>query len=92
MTSVGDQTVRPTWKIEIFQGDQREVQEIDLSEDDLKDSQLSNPLKFFNRGQKDENDNAVEAQSTSLIRRQNETEQTRDDGKNQDRDESSDKQ
>ncbi len=87
MTSVGDQAVRPTWRIEIFQGDQREVQEIELSEDELQNLQLSNPLKFFNRRPKDENGSAVEAQPTSLIRRKDAAEPVIDDSKNPDPDE-----
>jgi len=79
VTSVGDQAVRRTWKIEIFQGDQREVQEIDWPEDSVPDTRRtsgetgkswSNPLmKFFDRRQKAEQANPVETQSTSLIRR-----------------------
>ncbi len=82
VTSVGDQAVRRTWKIEIFQGDQREVQEIDWPEESTPDTRRtsgesskpwSNPLmKFFDRRQKVEQANPVETQSTSLIRRKTE--------------------
>ncbi|MBM4075917.1 MAG: Flp pilus assembly protein CpaB, partial [Planctomycetes bacterium] len=34
VTAVGDQPIRRTWKIEIYQGDKREVQEIDWPEDE----------------------------------------------------------
>ena len=32
MTSVGEQSVRKSWKIEIYNGDKKEVQEIEISE------------------------------------------------------------
>ena len=90
VTSVGDQAVRQTWKIEIFQGDQREVQEIDLTEDEKRDSKRTstesakpwaNPLmKFFNRRQKAEPTSPVEAQSTSLLRQKNVTQPSNENG------------
>lgn len=75
VTSVGDQAVRRTWKIEIFQGDQREVQEIDWPDEATNTSGDSNKtwanplMKFFDRRQKSESAGPVETQSTSLIRR-----------------------
>ena len=90
VTSVGDQAVRRTWKIEIFQGDERVVQEIDLPEDTKPDTKRTssesakpwaNPLmKFFDRRQKTEKAGPVEAQSTSLLRRKNATQPSSDDG------------
>jgi pilus assembly protein CpaB len=81
VTSVGDQAVRRTWKIEIFQGDQREVQEIEWPEEAAPKtkrtstesaSPWANPLmKFFDRRQKAEQASPVEAQSTSLLHRRN---------------------
>ena len=74
MTSVGDQAVRRTWKIEIFQGDQREVQEIDWPEEAQTtstggDQVWSNPLmKSIGKQEKAEKA-PVKAQSTTLIRR-----------------------
>jgi pilus assembly protein CpaB len=75
MTSVGDQAVRRTWQIVVFQGDQREVQEIDWPEDKPASTDSSkawsNPLmKFFDRREKPEKA-PVKAQSTTLIRRDN---------------------
>lgn len=75
VTSVGDQAVRRTWKIEVFQGDQREIQEIDWPEETQRTSTdgakgWSNPLmKFFERREKSEKA-PVKAQSTQLIRRE----------------------
>jgi pilus assembly protein CpaB len=82
MTSVGKQAVRRTWKIEIFQGDQREVKEIDWPEESSAETKStsgnsakpwSNPLlKLFHRSPKEEPNAPLETQSTSLVRR-NET-------------------
>jgi pilus assembly protein CpaB len=74
VTAVGDQAVRRTWKIEIFQGDQREVQEIDWPEATRASTDgakgWSNPLmKFFERREKSEKA-PVKAQSTTLLRRE----------------------
>lgn len=60
VTAVGEQAVRRTWKMEIFQGDQREVQEFDWPEENERSSAAptemdpsANPLlKFFERRQK----------------------------------------
>lgn len=63
VTAVGGQAVRPTWKIEIFQGDQRVVQEIEMPEEAPKatptrrtsetSTHWTNPmLRFFDRRQK----------------------------------------
>ena len=64
VTEVGDQTMKRTWKIEIFQGDKREVQEIDYPEEPVVNVQpaatktgnsWSNPLmKFFTSSSKSE--------------------------------------
>lgn len=80
VTSVGDKAVKRTWKIEIFQGDHREVQEIEWPEETKVESKRTsteasqpwaNPLmKFFDRRQKAEQ--PVETQSTSLIRKKSE--------------------
>lgn len=82
MTTVGKQAVRRTWKIEIFQGDQREVKEIDWPEESSAETKSttgnpakpwSNPLlKLFHRSPKEEPNAPLETQSTSLVRR-NET-------------------
>jgi pilus assembly protein CpaB len=79
MTSVGKQAVRRTWKIEIFQGDQREVKEIDWPEESSAETKRttgdpakpwSNPLlKLFHRSPKAEPNAPLETQSTSLVRR-----------------------
>jgi pilus assembly protein CpaB len=92
VTAVGDQAVRRTWKIEIFQGDQREIQEIDWPEEARPTSgggsAWANPLmKFFDRRSKSEKA-PVKAQSTELIRR-DETPAGED---NKDRDLTSEKQ
>ena len=84
MVSVGDQAVRQTWKIEIFQGDQREVQELELTDEELRAAQLSNPGKLFNQRKNDEKGNAVEAQPTSLIRRKYAAEPAIDESRIQD--------
>ena len=82
VTSVGDQAAKRTWKIEIFQGDQREVQEIDWPEEPVTKAKPTsntsgNPvLKLFNRREKAETPNAVETKSTSLVRRQPGTQPT----------------
>ena len=82
VTSVGEKAVRRTWKIEIFQGDQREVQEIDWPEETPKGARRTtesatpwtNPLlKFFNRRQQAEQEDLPTNQSTGAIR--NTTEQ-----------------
>ena len=74
VTAVGEQAVRRTWSIQIFHGDQKEVQEIDWPEEtDTRrtsgdDGQpWSNPLKFFERRQK--TDKSTQTRSTSLIKR-----------------------
>lgn len=79
VTSVGNQAVRRTWKIEIFQGDQRAVQEIDWPEETSTNTKpttgnpakaWSNPLmKFFDRRPNAEPNAPLETQSTSLVRR-----------------------
>ncbi|MDB5348603.1 MAG: Flp pilus assembly protein CpaB [Schlesneria sp.] len=75
VTSVGDQASKRTWKIEIFQGDQREVQEIDWPEEPVTKAKPTstnsgNPvLKLFNRREKAEKPVGVETKSTSLVRR-----------------------
>lgn len=84
VTAVGDQAAKRTWKIEIFQGDQREVQEIDWPEEATTDAKPTsneggNPvLKLFNRREKANKPGTVEAKSTSLVRRKNATEPTTD--------------
>lgn len=79
VTTVGEQAVRRTWKIEIFQGDQREIQEIDWPEETTtKRTSVSsesgqswtNPLmKFFSRRKQVERTEEVETQSAALVRR-----------------------
>ncbi len=80
MTKVGEQAVRPTWKIEIFQGDQRVVQEIELPEEQpaetstkrtsASSSDWASPvLKFFSRRQKSTPESEPESQSTTDLRR-----------------------
>lgn len=72
MTTAGDQAARRTWKLEIFQGDQREVKEFDWPEESESSSAAPaggdpwvNPLlKFFDRRQKSEP--AVEARPTTV--------------------------
>jgi pilus assembly protein CpaB len=68
VTEVGDQAMRRTWKIEVFQGDKREVQEIDWPEEpgtknstSSKDSKQgwSSPLmQFFSGRPKSEPESA----------------------------------
>ncbi|MBS0206269.1 MAG: Flp pilus assembly protein CpaB [Planctomycetes bacterium] len=82
VTAVGEQAVRRTWRIEIFQGDQKEVQEIDWPEENADSRPTSgdegqpwtNPLKFFERRQK--TDKSAQTRSTSLIRRTDTVEDT----------------
>ena len=74
MTSVGDQAAKRTWKIEIFQGDQREVQEIDWPEESAQakpaSTKSANPaVKLFNRRDKAEKPATLETKSTSMVRR-----------------------
>jgi pilus assembly protein CpaB len=64
VTSVGEQAVRRTWKIEIFQGDQREITEIDWPEESAQDSNLH----FFDRRQKSQKTKSLDPKSTSLDR------------------------
>ena len=93
VTSVGEKAVRRTWKIEIFQGDQREVQELDWPEEAKPETKRTatesaqpwaNPLmKFFDRRKKNEPAGPVEAQSTSLLRRTSPPESPTEDGQDQ---------
>ena len=67
-TEIGDQTLRRTWKIEVFQGDQKEVQEIDWPEEPVANSTPSssngkpswtNPLmQFFSGRPKNETESS----------------------------------
>ena len=43
VTEVGDQALRRTWKIEVFQGDKKEVQEIDWPEEPVTNATPSSP-------------------------------------------------
>lgn len=75
VTSVGDQASKRTWKIEIFQGDQREVQEIDWPEEPVTKAKPTSTnsgnsvLKLFNRRDKAAESAGIETKSTSLVRR-----------------------
>jgi hypothetical protein len=86
--SVGDQAARRTWKIEIYQGDQREVQELDWPEEleatgDVKKSPekatrpWTNPLmKFFGRRQKSDAETPVDADAKPRREKESEAEST----------------
>lgn len=90
MTTVGEQAVRPTWKIEIFQGEQRVVQEIELPEEKPAEASTkrtsasstdwaSPVLKFFSRRQKSTPESDLESPSTTEARRKKGTSPQADD-------------